>query len=101
MVYCTCPDGETAATLAEQAINTRLAACVNVVPSVTSSYRWEGRVARDEEALLMAKSVPAAFDALAAAWQQAHPYELPEIIAVPISYASEPYLTWIESCVDC
>lgn len=99
MVYCTCPDTDSASRLAEAAVNASLAACVSQLDGVTSVFKWAGELAREKEILLIAKTTPAAVPALTALWQEQHPYELPEIVAVPIEYGSEPYLAWIESAL--
>lgn len=96
VVYCTCPDRDTATALADRAVQDSLAACVNVVAGVTSVYRWKGAIEHDNEVLLIAKTSGAAYPALEAAWRDAHPYELPEIIAVPITKSLPGYLAWIE-----
>ncbi len=99
MVYCTCPDPTTATLLAEAAVERGLAACVNQIDAVSSVFRWQGALGRERECLLLAKTTPDAYPALEALWIERHPYELPEVVAVPIAYASEAYLAWIESSV--
>lgn len=100
VVYCTCPDRDTAQRLAEAAVQGGLAACVNLLPGVVSVYTWNGALERAREVLLMAKTTRAAYPALEALWRGEHPYELPEVIAVPVSSGSEPYLQWIEHAVS-
>lgn len=100
MVFCTCPDESVAERLADAAVAGRHAACVNRIDGVTSVFAWQGEISRERETLLVAKTTPAAFPALEACWQAQHPYELPEIIAVPVTTGSEAYLSWIESCVS-
>lgn len=73
----------------------RLAACVNVIPSVRSTYRWQGEVQQDEESLLIIKTTAERFAALKQAVLKSHPYELPEIVAVNLSDGHAPYLDWI------
>jgi periplasmic divalent cation tolerance protein len=75
----------------------RLAACVNIIPGVTSVYRWEERVETAGEALLMIKARRAEYPGLEAAIRSRHPYELPEIIAVSLSDGFAPYLSWIHT----
>lgn len=76
-----------------------LAACVQQLPAVTSTYRWEGRVERSTEVLLLAKSTAEAFDAVCAKVTSLHPYEVPEILAVPIELALPAYRGWVEESV--
>ncbi|HLF97874.1 MAG TPA: divalent-cation tolerance protein CutA [Methylococcaceae bacterium] len=100
LVLCTCPEGESAAQLAESLIEARLAACVNVLPEVHSVYRWEGKIVHDAERLLLIKTETAAFPALKDHILVRHPYATPEVIALPISDASPAYLDWIHACLS-
>lgn len=77
----------------------RLAACVNVLPEVTSVYRWQGRMEKTSECLLLAKTVESRLSALQEWLRQHHPYELPEIIAVPVQSGLPEYLAWVNSSV--
>ncbi|MGY1408253.1 MULTISPECIES: divalent-cation tolerance protein CutA [unclassified Luteimonas] len=92
---CTCPDAATAARIAETLVDERLAACVNVLPGVDSVYRWQGRVERASEVLLIIKSTRDRLQALTARVVELHPYELPELIAVDIAGGLPGYLAWI------
>ena len=76
-------------------VGERLAACVNIVPAIRSVYRWEGQVQDDIEALLVIKTRAACYERLEQTIAAAHPYELPEIIAVPVERGFAPYLAWI------
>lgn len=100
IVLCTCPDEITARALADAAVSQGLAACVNVLPGITSMYRWEGEVRSDQEVLLVAKTTPAVLDRLEACWAERHPYELPEFVAVPVVSGSGGYLAWLEQSVS-
>ena len=93
--FCTCPDADTAHRIAEALVEARLAACVQVLPGASSIYRWEGRIERADEVLLMAKTVRARLDALTARVVALHPYELPEVIAVDVAGGLPAYLDWI------
>ena len=95
IVLCTCPARDVAEELARAAVEQRLAACVNIIPGVASIYAWQGAIERAEEVLLLAKTRAASYAALEAMWRSRHPYELAEVIAVPIATGSEPYLQWI------
>ncbi len=95
VVLCTAPDSETAGSIAEALIAEKLAACVNVLPGITSVYRWQGAVEQAEEVLLVIKTGAGAWSRLEARIRALHPYELPEIIAVPIETGQQNYLDWI------
>lgn len=88
---------EAAATLAEALVREHHAACVNIVPKITSVYRWQDKVQRDDEALLIIKAPAADFEKLKLAILALHPYELPEIIAVNPTEGHAPYLDWVLS----
>ncbi|UPG85276.1 divalent-cation tolerance protein CutA [Luteibacter aegosomatis] len=100
VVLVACPLGDAADALAKAIVESRLAACVNRLPGVRSTYRWQGKVTCDEEALLMVKSTREAFPALAAFVANHHPYDVPEIVALPVVAGHAPYLDWVESNVD-
>lgn len=95
VVLVTAPSAEQAAALARALVEERLAACGNVVPGVTSIYRWEGRVHEDAEALLVLKTTRARFEALRDRVLALHPYQVPEVIALAVEAGSAPYLAWI------
>jgi periplasmic divalent cation tolerance protein len=97
LVYCTCPDHDTALRIAQALVSRQLAACVNVVPGLTSVYRWQGQTETAQEVLLLIKTRQAVYPELEAALLALHPYELPEIIAVPIEAGLPAYLSWIET----
>ena len=99
LVLCTCPDADTANELAVGLVEQRLAACVNVLPGVTSVYGWEGRVEKSSEQLLLIKTEAAGLPGLEAFIKQQHPYEVPEIIAIPIEGGSQDYFDWISAWV--
>lgn len=91
----TCPDAETAARVARTLVEERLAACVNRVPGVASTYRWQGEVHDDAEVLLLVKTTRESFVALRDRLVELHPYEVPELIALAIDDGSPAYLQWI------
>lgn len=95
LVLITVPDKETADLIASALVEKRLAACVNIVPGLTSVYRWEGKVNKDAELLLIVKTVQDSFESLKKTVKELHPHDLPEIIAVKISDGSKEYLEWI------
>ncbi|MEE8343500.1 MAG: divalent-cation tolerance protein CutA [Gammaproteobacteria bacterium] len=98
VVLCTVPTGDIAAQIARELVQRRLAACVNVIPGITSVYRWKGSITTDAEQLLVIKTSSSLMDSLQQAIQELHPYELPEIIAVPIVGGLPAYLAWINEC---
>lgn len=95
LVLSTCPDPQTADALASALVGERLAACVNVLPGVTSTYRWKGEVARDEEVLLLIKTTADRQEALVERLHALHPYELPEAVAVEADGGLAAYLAWV------
>lgn len=96
IVFCTCPDKETAVKIAEVLVSTRLAACVNIINEVTSIYEWQGKLEKDKECQLIMKTTVSCLDDLEKTVNSMHPYELPELIAVSISDGSAGYLDWIQ-----
>jgi len=96
-VLCTCPDAETARRLAEELVERRQAACVNIISGVSSVYQWQGKRETAEELLLVIKTRENRYNALQQSILELHPYELPEIIAVPIITGFKPYLEWIDA----
>lgn len=97
IALCTCPDEQTGERLATALVEERLAACVNRIAGVVSTYRWQDKVCREEEYLLIIKTTRECFDALRERIVALHPYELPEVIAVDVDAAHAPYLAWIEA----
>ena len=99
IVLCTCPDGTAADAIASALLEAGLAACVNRIDGVESLYRWEGTIQRDQEVLLLIKTTAVAFGEVEDAISDLHPYELPEIIGVPVTQGSAPYLDWLTKSV--
>lgn len=108
LVLCTCPDRESAEEIANTLVEERLAASVNLVPGICSTYRWRGQVCRAEEHLLLIKTVSGRCALLERAITAVHPYELPQILWVTIecgeaveggSHGSSAYLEWIRQSV--
>lgn len=95
VVLCTCPDEAAALEIAKALLAQRLAACVNRVPGVRSMYLWDGQLHDDAEVLLVIKTRKDLFPALEAAIRARHPYEVPEIIGLPVSSGAAPYLDWV------
>ncbi len=95
VVYCTCPDEKTAESIAQALIEEELAACVNIVPAVKSVYRWKGEIESASESLLLIKISSNRYEKIEQRIIALHPYELPEVIGVPIIAGLEPYLAWL------
>ncbi|VAW76175.1 Periplasmic divalent cation tolerance protein CutA [hydrothermal vent metagenome] len=95
VIFCSVPDAGSGERIARYLVEHRLVACVNVIPGITSVYRWEGKVTADSEALLKIKATAGSYQAIETAIRSQHPYELPEIIAVPVSNGWSEYLDWI------
>lgn len=101
LVLCNCPNQAVAIELAQQLLQHRLAACVNVLPGVQSLYRWQGRIEREHEVTLLIKTTRPRYEALERLLAAAHPYDVPEIIALPVSAGLPAYLGWLEDeCRD-
>ncbi len=92
------PDHDSARRLAESLVEHQLAACVNILPPMTAIYKWQGKLEQGDEHLLLIKTHKECYSALAEAIRNQHPYELPEIIAVPIEQGLPEYLQWISEC---
>lgn len=98
LIYCTCPDRNTADTLARHLVSEGLAACVNMIPNLISTYTWQGQLETAEECLLLIKAKKDNYPAIETALRNHHPYELPEIIAVAVERGLPDYLHWINAC---
>ena len=97
VVHCSCPDGEVAARVARALVDERLAACVQAVPGVTSTYRWQGEVRVDSESLLLIKTTRARIDVLKRRVAELHPYDTPEFLVLEIADGAPDYLAWLEA----
>lgn len=95
LVLITAGSQEEAESIANALVAERLAACVNLVPGITSVYRWQGEVQRDQEWLLVVKSRRDVLDDLVQRVKELHSYDLPETIALPLVGGSAPYLDWL------
>lgn len=87
--------------IADHLVETRLAACVQILPEIESIYRWNGEVQREKELLILAKTTEEKFVELEKAVRGIHSYETPEIVAVPVSKVSPPYRAWLMESVGC
>ena len=95
LCYCTCPDRDSAARIARALVDERLAACVNQIAAVQSTYRWQEAMHTDTEELLLIKTTAARLPALERRLLELHPYEVPELIAVPVAQGHAAYLDWV------
>src|SRR5205085_5277326 len=95
VVFMTASSGEEAARLAEMLVGAHLAACVQILPEMESVYRWQGKIERQSDVLLLAKTTVDKFEELEREVRALHSYEKPEIIAVPVTAGSAPYLEWL------
>ncbi|MDE2663596.1 MAG: divalent-cation tolerance protein CutA [Gemmatimonadota bacterium] len=93
------PDREQLVRLGRTLVEERLIACLNVVDRVTSVYRWEGKVCEDAEALGILKTTVARSDAVERRIRELHPYDVPEVLFIPVAAGSEPYLAWVSEQV--
>ena len=94
IVLCTFPEAGSARQIGTALVKKQLAACVNLIPAVESIYRWQGKTESATEILAIFKTTEAAYPALAAALAAAHPYEVPEIVALAPADVADSYLSW-------
>lgn len=99
VVLCTAPTAEVAAELARALVEARLVACGNVVPGLRSVYRWQGKVEDEPEVLLVLKTTRERLPALRDELLRRHPYQVPEVLALPVEAGSAAYLEWLAAQV--
>jgi periplasmic divalent cation tolerance protein len=97
LVLTTAPEGELGETIARTLVSERLAACVNVLPPMTSFYRWKGTVERDAERQLLIKTTRARLTDLQSRLRELHPYELPELMVLHVADGAPGYLEWVRA----
>ena len=97
LILCTCPHATEAEALAELLVEKRLAACVSVVPGMWSTYRWEGRIERAQELLLLIKTTADRFDAVKDCIVSSHPHAVPEVLALDVFAGLDRYLDWVRA----
>lgn len=100
LVLCTCPDEEIAINIAENIVAQRVAACVNVLPSVYSIYHWQDNVESAKETMILIKTTQEKYSALEKVIISLHPYEVPEVIALNIDNGLPEYLKWIGNSIN-
>ncbi len=98
--FSTAPSLDVAQSLAQAVVEQGLAACVSFVPGAHSVYRWKGEICNDAEVWMMIKTTPQAFTALQKAWQDLHPYDVPELLALPVSNGLPAYVEWVFASVQ-
>ncbi len=96
LVMTTLPSREIAKALAQNALEQKLAACINIIPNITSLYTWEGKVCEEDECLLLIKTTQSRYAELEGWLRSEHPYTLPELIVTPITQGLPDYLGWIK-----
>lgn len=101
VIYCTVPNDFNANLIASTLVDENLAACVNIVPSITSIYKWEGSVQTDSELLLIIKTQQSKFDDVEKRIKELHENSIPEIIALPIIKGNHEYQNWIVKETSC
>jgi periplasmic divalent cation tolerance protein len=95
IVFVTTPNNDEAARIADALVSERLAACVNIVPTIESIYRWEGKVTRDSETLMIIKSTDERYPELERRVKELHSYSTPEVVALKIERGSQNYIEWL------
>lgn len=99
VVLVTTPDADTARRIARTLVEEQLAACGNVVPQIASIFRWQGAVQEEAEALLVLKTSAGRLAALTERVGRLHPYDVPEVLALPVAEGNQPYLDWLGASV--
>jgi len=97
VIYCTVPTKQDAKSIAKILLTQRLAACINIVDKVQSIFSWHDEICEEKELLLMIKTKSILFDRVKQAIKLTHPYNIPEIVALPIENADSEYLEWINT----
>ena len=95
ILLVTAPDARTAARISDALVGERLAACVTVVPGARSTYRWKGKIERARESVLVIKTRAALVRRIERRVRELHPYEVPEILALPVAAGEARYLRWL------
>ncbi len=97
VIYCTVPTKQDAKSIAKILLTQRLAACINIVDKIQSIFSWHDEICEEKELLMMIKTKSTLFDRVRQAIKLTHPYNIPEIIAIPIEQADSEYLEWINT----
>jgi periplasmic divalent cation tolerance protein len=99
VIFVTVPTRKEGKRLAMRLVQEGLAACVNIVPGIESHYRWQGRMEKSKELLLLVKSSSSHFKKLEKRIRQLHRYNVPEVLALPVAHGSKPYLSWLKNAL--
>ena len=99
LLYCPCPDLETAQRLAQDLVTHQLVACANILPGVTSVYTWEGSIRQETETLLLAKTTEACQADVQAYLEKSHPYTCPAILFLPVESSNAVFENWVNSSI--
>ncbi len=99
IILCTCPEAASAKLIAKHLVNKHLAACVNILPAITSIYRWQESIEESQEHLLIIKTLASLYAKVEQAIRQHHPYQTPGIIALTIEQGSSDYFAWLTNCL--
>ncbi|MGH1363050.1 MAG: divalent-cation tolerance protein CutA [Calditrichia bacterium] len=99
LVFCTVPDHDTAKQISNVLVTERLAACCNLVPGIRSVYMWQGNICEEEEIQLFIKTSAEVYDSLEKRLLELHPYDVPEILALPVMRGLSTYLKWMDEHV--
>jgi periplasmic divalent cation tolerance protein len=99
VILTTCPDEKVASGIARELVESGLAACVSRLGPVQSTFRWQGAIQDEPEVLLVIKTITARYPELEMRLKSLHPYEVPEIIALPVAAGSAEYLSWLQQAV--
>lgn len=97
VILCSCPNPEIAQQLARELVTQGWSACVQILPTVTSIYTWQGKVCQENETLLVIKTATASITTISQWLEAEHPYEVPEVIAIPVTAGSPTYINWLLS----
>ena len=100
LVFCTFPDEETAGKVGRQLVEQGLVACVNLIPNVTSIYRWKGQIENAPEVLAVLKTDAEHLPELERVLVELHPYDVPEFVALDPSHVSQPYFDWVSTTLN-
>ncbi len=96
IVFVTVPDLREGSRISKAILTSRLAACVNVIPGIQSMYQWKGKIVQEKEAMLVLKTTRLRYQKLEQKIKQLNPYEVPEIIAIPLIYGLSQYIEWVK-----
>ena len=100
LVYINFPNRDSARQIGTALIENQLAACVNIIPAVESIYQWKGKVCVESEVMALVKTTASRYKQLEEFVVENHPYEVPEVISLPLSQGSEPYLNWVQDQME-